>query len=181
MKESDMPMKIARVRGKLGLILAGCALLLLGACAAPVRVEWQTETELNTAGFNLYRSTSPEGPFDVKVNDELIPPAEDPLTGRDYTYIDRTAQSGVTYYYQLQEVERNGGVNTFGPISVRTGGLDGRHAAVLGALAVVVLLLWLRGGRRAARRAASARHTAAEARHTAAGARHTTAGRENTE
>ena len=29
--------------------------LAASGCAAPVRVEWSTETEMNTAGFNLYR------------------------------------------------------------------------------------------------------------------------------
>ena len=31
--------------------------------AATVIVEWTTASELNTAGFNLYRRDSPDGPF----------------------------------------------------------------------------------------------------------------------
>ena len=138
-------------------VLAVCT-VLLAACNAPVRVTWKTETEMNTAGFNLYRGTSPEGPFDTKVNAELIPPSSDPLTGKEYAYVDTSAQAGVTYYYQLQEVERNGAVNRFGPISVRAGGLQWPHgvlaggllwlnAVVLGGLATIVLLIWLFGGR----------------------------------
>ena len=103
----------------------------MSACAAPVRVEWSTETEMNTAGFNLYRGESADGPFDVKVNDQLIPPAADPLTGGKYQYVDKTARAGVTYYYRLEEVERNGGTNNFGPISVRAGGLEWWHVLVL--------------------------------------------------
>lgn len=120
---------------------------LLGACAAPVRVTWKTETEMNTAGFNLYRSTSPDGPFSEKVNEELIAPSADPLTGKEYMHIDTSAQAGVTYYYQLQEVERDGTVNTFGPITVRTSGLEWPQIALLVGLAVVVLVIWVRGGR----------------------------------
>lgn len=122
-------------------------LLTLSACTAPVRVEWRTETEMNTAGFNLFRGTSPDGPFDVKVNEQLIPPSADPLTGKSYTYIDKTAQAGVTYYYQLQEVEQGGRMNTFGPISVRAGGLTWWHAAILAVLGAAVLFAWLRGGK----------------------------------
>lgn len=135
--------------GKTAILLAALlvAALVLGGCTAPVRVTWKTETEMNTAGFNLYRGLSPEGPFDTKVNDALIPPSTDPLTGGDYSYIDRTAQAGVTYYYELQEVERGGAINKFGPISVRPGGLDWRHGLVLGVLALLVLALWWRGGR----------------------------------
>lgn len=106
---------------------------------------------MNTAGFNLYRGESPEGPFDVQVNEQLIPPAADPLTGKSYTYIDKTAQAGVTYYYQLQEVERSGRVNTFGPISVRAGAFTGWHALALAALAVGVMALWVFGRREALR------------------------------
>ena len=119
---------------------------LLSGCSAPVRVTWKTETEMNTAGFNLYRGTSPDGPFDTKVNAQLIPPSSDPLTGKEYTYLDTTAQGGRTYYYQLQEVERDGTINKFGPISVAAGGLPWPQALLLGGLAVLVLLIWLRGG-----------------------------------
>jgi hypothetical protein len=129
------------------LLILAVLVIMLGACSAPVQVTWKTETEMNTAGFNLYRGTSPDGPFDTKVNSELIPPSSDPLTGKQYTYVDRTAQGGVTYYYELQELERNGTVNRFGPISVRAGGLRWPHIVVLGGLAALVLVLWLRGGR----------------------------------
>jgi hypothetical protein len=102
---------------------------------------------MNTAGFNLYRGAAPGGPFDTKVNEELIPPSSDPLTGKEYSYLDKTAQAGVTYYYELQEVERNGQVNRFGPIEVEAKGIGPLQYLVLGGLAVLVLLIWLRGGR----------------------------------
>ena len=127
-------------------------LFALSGCAAPVRVEWSTETEMNTAGFNLYRGESPDGPFDVKVNAQLIPPAADPLTGGSYQYIDKTAKPGVTYYYKLEEVEKNGGANNYGPISVRASGLEWWHPLVLVGLAAGVMALWLLGGRKEARK-----------------------------
>jgi hypothetical protein len=127
-------------------------LALLSGCAAPVRVEWTTETEMNTAGFNLYRGESADGPFDVKVNEQIIPPAADPITGGNYQYVDKTAQPGVTYYYKLEEVEKNGGTNSFGPISVRAGGLEWWHVLVLVVLAAVAVALWLLGGRREAKK-----------------------------
>jgi hypothetical protein len=127
-------------------------LFALSGCTAPVRVEWTTETEMNTAGFNLYRGESADGPFDVKVNDQLIPPAADPLTGGKYQYVDKAARAGVTYYYRLEEVERNGGTNHFGPISVRAGGLEWWHLLVLVGLAAIVVALWLLGGRKEAKK-----------------------------
>jgi hypothetical protein len=127
-------------------------LALLSGCAAPVRVEWSTETEMNTGGFNLYRGESADGPFDVKVNDQLIPPSADPITGGSYQYIDKKTQPGVTYYYKLEEVEKNGGTNSYGPISVRAGGLEWWHVLVLVGLAAVAVVLWLLGGRQEARK-----------------------------
>lgn len=124
-------------------------LLFLAGCTGQVEVTWRTESEINTAGFNLYRGLSPTGPFDVKVNDQLIPASPDPLTGGEYRFVDRTVRPGVTYYYQLQEVETDGQVNSYGPIAVRVQGLDWRHAAMLGGLALAVLALWIWGAPRA--------------------------------
>ena len=130
------------------LLVALFLILAASGCTAPVRVEWSTETEMNTAGFNLFRGESQEGPFPVKVNEQLIPPAADPLTGGEYRYVDKTAQVGQVYYYQLEEVEKSGKTNTFGPIRVQAGGLDWRLAAVLIPLALGVLALWVFGGKR---------------------------------
>lgn len=122
-------------------------ILAASGCASAVRVEWHTETEMNTAGFNLYRGESAEGPFDVKVNEQLIPSSADALTGGDYVYIDKNARAGVTYYYRLEEVERNGATVAYGPISVRAGGLAWWHIAALGGLGGLMLFVWLRGGK----------------------------------
>jgi hypothetical protein len=85
---------------------------------ATVEVEWTTASELSTVGFNLYRSDSQEGVYQ-KVNDELIPASPDPLIGGSYTYLDTQVKPGVTYYYQLEEVEAQGNGARYGPIEVR--------------------------------------------------------------
>jgi hypothetical protein len=125
-------------------------LILASGCNAPVRVEWTTESEIDTAGFNLYRGESPGGPFDVKVNQQLIPPATDSLLGGEYVYLDRTALFGKTYYYRLEEIEKSGVANIYGPVEARGSGLDWRHALILGGLGGLVAFLWVRGGRRGA-------------------------------
>jgi hypothetical protein len=126
-------------------------MLILAACSTPIRVEWTTETEMNTAGFNVYRGESPDGPFDVKVNTELIPPAPDPLSGGKYSLLDRSARLGVTYYYQLQEVEKTGEVSFHGPIQAKGSPFSWQQSLVLAVLAVAVLGLWVFGGRRTRR------------------------------
>jgi hypothetical protein len=75
--------------------------------AAPIVVNWTTKSEVNTAGFNLYRAESASGPF-VQVNRELIPAANDPIAGASYVFTDTNVVAGVTYYYQLEDVDLNG-------------------------------------------------------------------------
>lgn len=58
---------------------------------------WITSYEKNCAGFNLYRSESQDADF-IKLNDELI-------TGStNFSFEDRTAESGATYFYKLEDV-----------------------------------------------------------------------------
>jgi hypothetical protein len=85
--------------------------------SALVIVEWTTESEVNLAGFNLYRSDEPEGPY-LKVNDALIPASHDPVTGGSYVYTDTAVTAGVTYYYKLEDVELDGSSTMHGPIEV---------------------------------------------------------------
>jgi len=100
---------------------AGCVVLTAcqggGPESAVVLVEWTTETEVETAGFNLYRSESPAGPY-VKVNPALIPGASDPLLGGRYVYTDTNVIAGRTYYYKLEDVELDGATTLHGPIEV---------------------------------------------------------------
>ena len=85
--------------------------------ASIVVVEWTTESEVDLAGFNLYRSESPAGPY-VKVNASLIPGASDPLLGGQYAYTDTNVVAGHTYYYKLEDVELDGVTTLHGPIEV---------------------------------------------------------------
>ena len=103
-----------------------------------VLVEWTTASELDTAGFNLHRGDSQEGPF-TQINADLIPASEDPLTGSSYHYEDQPVQPGRVYYYRLEEVELDGSSNIFGPILVQAEGnsIPGYYLS----LAVIATLL----------------------------------------
>ena len=122
-------------------------------------VEWSTESEVNLAGFNIYRSESPEGPY-VKLNDTLIPAAPDPIAGGSYSYTDATAEPGVTYCYQLEDVELDGKATMHGPIVAVSGGdvlsppfQASWLLALLGAVLLGVAVLLVRGRSRALGRA----------------------------
>jgi hypothetical protein len=97
---------------------------------AEVIIEWTTASELDTAGFNIYRSQQKTDPF-ILINQSLIPPSNDPLTGGDYTYSDTNVTPGKIYYYQLEEIETNGSTTRFEPIEVLARG-GGRIELTLG-------------------------------------------------
>lgn len=92
------------VLGALWLLLAAVITITHIIEPSPITIEWRTETEVNAAGFNVYRASSVNGPF-TKVNEELIPSEGDPMSGASYTFVDDTVQPGVTYYYRLEDVE----------------------------------------------------------------------------
>ncbi len=126
-----------------------------------VIVEWTTESEVDLAGFNLYRSENPDGPY-VKVNEALIPVSPDPLTGGDYVYTDTTVTVGTTYYYKLEEVELGGKSTMHGPIEVVAQASEAWQsvrpthilaAALLAGVLVIVVFIVL--GKRMPRRSAS--------------------------
>ncbi|MBN1997388.1 T9SS type A sorting domain-containing protein, partial [candidate division KSB1 bacterium] len=81
-----------------------------------VTLNWTTESEINNAGFNIFRSEKENTGFE-KINSALIPGTGNATTGRSYQYIDRPADSK-TYYYKLQSVSLNGNVNMHGAVEV---------------------------------------------------------------
>jgi bacillolysin len=83
-----------------------------------VVVSWHTVSEIDLAGFNLYRSSSWDGPY-AQLNDDLIA-AQNPgsLFGATYAWVDRDVTPGATYYYRLDDVGVDGGITLHGPVSV---------------------------------------------------------------
>jgi hypothetical protein len=128
----------------LGAIALGAEAVYLITHPAVV-VEWSTASELDTVGFNLYRSEDPKGNFTI-VNDKLIPSSSDALVGGNYSYRDTTVQAGHTYYYILEDVNANGATSRNGPIQVKaeTGGiLEIVVAGLMSLVAAVSLYLLL--------------------------------------
>ena len=66
-------------------------------------IRWTTESELDNAGFNIYRSDARDGEF-KKVNAALI--QGNGTTGERSTYkwVDESAKPGAVYYYQIEDV-----------------------------------------------------------------------------
>jgi hypothetical protein len=71
-----------------------------------VQLTWQTLMEVNTLGFNLYRSDLPDSGSEwQKLNASIIPArAFGKVGGALYAFTDLQAQAGKTYYYWLEVV-----------------------------------------------------------------------------
>jgi hypothetical protein len=80
-----------------------------------VALAWETGTEIDNAGFNLYRASAPDGPY-TKVNGALIAAEGDPVAGATYSFLDEDLAPG-TYTYKLEDVDLNGVATLYGPVS----------------------------------------------------------------
>lgn len=81
-----------------------------------VILEWSTESEIDNAGFNIYRAESEAGEF-IKINDTLIPAQGTSTQGASYEYTDYAVRNRKTYYYKLEDINLNGASTFHGPIS----------------------------------------------------------------
>jgi hypothetical protein len=107
------------------------------AAAAPqgVTLAWETVSETGNAGFNVYRSESDAGPW-TQVNAVLIPAkAPGSAEGQAYTWTDASAEAGMTYFYQLEDVALSGETTRHDPVSVALMGPNAVGLAGFGAAA----------------------------------------------
>lgn len=83
-----------------------------------VLLRWETASEIQNRGFNVYRAESESGPWD-QINDLLIPSqATGSPTGFVYELLDREVAVGVSYSYLLEDVSISGQTTQHGPISI---------------------------------------------------------------
>ena len=83
-----------------------------------IQLTWQTLMEIDTLGFNLYRSTSPDSwRLGQRLNQTLLPAtAVGSVLGQTYEFIDDQIQPGLQYYYWLEVINLDG-IQLFGPQS----------------------------------------------------------------
>jgi hypothetical protein len=70
-------------------------------------VRWKTASELDNYGFDVYRSTSEEGPFDT-INDKPIAGAGTVDVPQRYEYVDRNIQPDTAYFYFVESISLAG-------------------------------------------------------------------------
>jgi hypothetical protein len=79
-------------------------------------LSWTTESEIDNAGFNIYRSESKDGEY-IKINASLIPAKGSSTQGASYEFIDTNVQNRKTYYYKLEDIDLSGTSTMHGPVS----------------------------------------------------------------
>ncbi len=104
--------RLLSMMGVAWLVLAAGLLIYQLSRPATIQIEWDTATEIDSAGFYIYRSQAPGGDF-IAINQELIPSKGDALTGATYSYVDEDVVPGETYYYILEEVEFDSSANRY--------------------------------------------------------------------
>jgi len=77
---------------------------------------WTTESEIDNAGFNIYRAESENGQY-VKINTSLIPTEGAATQGASYEFIDKEVKNRKTYYYKLEDIDLKGKSTFHGPVS----------------------------------------------------------------
>ncbi len=103
--------------------VSSCAYLdvfLLSFSAQPdtnaIHVDWETATELHNLGFNVYRSTTPDG-TDRALLAYVPSQAAGSNQGFSYRYDDTDVEIGQTYWYWLEDIDLNGVATLHGPVS----------------------------------------------------------------
>ena len=81
-----------------------------------VVITWLTESEIDNAGFNLYRSSTEDGEY-IKIDTALIPAKGSSTQGANYEFIDNDVKNRKIYYYKLEDIDLNGTSTMHGPVS----------------------------------------------------------------
>lgn len=113
-----------------------------------VLVSWETVSEANNQGFNLYRSTSADQLGDLLGFVAANAPGS--TQGSVYQWQDANVTHGVTYFYTLQDVDLSGATSLHGPVSATPEAptavtLSGLSAAADGSAATTPLATVLAG------------------------------------
>jgi fibronectin type 3 domain-containing protein len=104
--------QVATVTASLNGVTRSASINLLAAAAQPrISLSWTPSTTPGVIGYNLYRGTTPGGPYPTRINAA-------PVQGTNH--IDSTVQTGRTYYYVATALDAWGSESVFSNQAVAT-------------------------------------------------------------
>ena len=71
-----------------------------------VALSWETASEIDNAGFRLWRADAKDGEY-VRIVEDLIPAEGDEVTGASYSWFDASV-SGSGHFYKLEDIDYSG-------------------------------------------------------------------------
>ncbi|MFC1591022.1 hypothetical protein ACFL43_00710 [Thermodesulfobacteriota bacterium] len=80
-----------------------------------ITITWETESEIDNAGFNIYRAEAANGEYTL-LNTSLIAAEGNPAHGASYEFVDQGLQNRKTYYYKLEDIDQDGTATMHGPV-----------------------------------------------------------------
>jgi hypothetical protein len=81
-----------------------------------VVVTWETVSEIENAGFTLYRGLQADG-SDRALLTSIASQAPGSTQGAAYSYEDAAVEAGQTYWYTLEDIDLSGATTLHGPVS----------------------------------------------------------------
>ena len=94
---------------------------LVGFTASPtfagVALSWSTASETENLGFYIERSQEANGPYE-RINNKLVPGAGSCSAKNNYTFMDRSAETGRDYYYRLIDVSFAGQMRQHSAVTI---------------------------------------------------------------
>gem|GEM_PF-3471385 len=85
-----------------------------------VILSWETTSEMEHAGFHLWRSENKEWGYE-RITEALIPAEGSTTQGAAYRFEDTAAAPGKNWFYKLEDVDADGNTTLHGPVSAWAG------------------------------------------------------------
>jgi len=81
-----------------------------------VLLEWETASEIDNAGFHVWRSEQEDGTY-FQITEDLISAEGGSTWGAAYEYEDFDVEPDPTYFYELEDIDYSGTSTFHGPVS----------------------------------------------------------------
>lgn len=82
-----------------------------------ILLTWTTQTEVNSAGFHVWRSEKEEQGY-IRLTTALLPSHGNSSSPHEYTFIDKEVKNDIMYWYKIEEISMDGESSFYGPICV---------------------------------------------------------------